>query len=100
MNLHLIEIGLERFSRIDLVSTFCIQDPIPDECSGLSRVLRVMNSDMDELFTRLNFRFMGYRSFIDVTDLTEAPSGNVDKVLLSDLDSFHVKRLTNILTCD
>jgi hypothetical protein len=99
-NFHLIEIGLERLSRIDLVAAFRIQDPISDKRLGLSRVLRIVNSYMDELFTRRNFCFVGYRSFVDVTDLTKAPSGNIDKVLLSNLDSINIQRFTHVFICD
>ena len=99
-NFHLIEIGLEGFGRIDLVASLCIQDPISDKRLGLSRVLRIVNSYMDELFTRRNFCLVGYRSFVDVTDLTKAPSGNIDKVLLSNLDSINIQRFTHVFICD
>lgn len=99
-NFHLIEIGLERLSRIDLVPAFRIQDPISDKRLGLSRILWIMNSYMDELFTRRNFCLVGYRSFVDVTDLTKAPSGNIDKVLLSNLDSINIQRFTHVFICD
>lgn len=100
IRLYKIKIGLESLSRIYLVTPLRVKNPVTHERLGLPRVLRIMNSHMDILLSRLHLRGPINRRFVNITDFTKTPSSNIGKVLLGYLNSIHEQWLTDILSCD
>lgn len=83
---------------IDLVASFCIENPVTDECFRLTLASWVVNSNVNVLDAGVNL--LNRLTFVVVHDASLAPIGELFEILNGHLNCVDDQRLSYVLSCD